>query len=181
MLYAEWVPKVLETVKDSEDTRTRLVGFPVPALREPLGIDLADVDAIEDAVYDLQALGLTRRRPNSFFNLTPAGRLAATQSIEEVCGDAVRETCNALTGEERRFVQALMDLSQEEYDLFARLRYVNVARIFERIGLEGPREWEESFLLPLVEKKCINYQEFKTDRDARLLFTGVTCVLIRSR
>jgi hypothetical protein len=181
MLYAEWVPKVLETVKDCEDNRTRLVGFPVPALREPLGIDLADVDAIEDAVYDLQALGLARRRPNSFFNLTPAGRLAATQSIEEVCGDALRQTCDGLIGEERRFVQALMDLSQEEYDLFARLRYVNVTRIFERIELEGPREWEESFLLPLVEKKCIDYQEFKTDRDVRLLFTGVTCVLIPSR
>jgi hypothetical protein len=175
MLYAEWVPKVLKAVKECENDRARLVGIPVPALQDPLHIDYGDVDAIEDAVYDLEALGLACRRPNSFFTLTPAGRQAATHSIEAVCGNTLRETCKTLTDEERRFVQALMDLSEKAYDLFARLRYVNVDRIFEQIGLELSREQQESFLLPLVEKNCIDYREFRTDRDARPLFTGVRC------
>ena len=175
MLYAEWVPKVLKTVKECENDRARLVGISAPALKDPLQIEDGDVDVIEDAVYDLEALGLARRRPNSFFNLTQTGRQAATQSIEDVCGDTLRETCETLTDEECRFVQALMELSEKEYDLFARLRYVDVDRIFEQIRLELSREQQESFLLPLVEKNCIDYREFKADRDARPLFTGVRC------
>ena len=42
--------------------------------------------------------------------------------------------------------------------------------------LELSREQQERFLLPLVEKNCIDYREFKADRDARPLFTGVRCV-----
>jgi hypothetical protein len=166
---------VLKALKECENDRARLVGLPAPALQDPLHVEYTDVDAIEDALYDLEALGLARRRPNSLFNLTPAGRRAATQSIEDVCGP-FRDTCKTLTDEELRFVQVLMELSEKEYALFARLRYMDVDQVFEHIGLEVSREEQESFLLPLVEKNCIDYREFKTDRDARPLLTGVLCV-----
>jgi hypothetical protein len=178
--YAEWVPKVLESVKENQNVRTRLVGLSVPALQDPLRVAYADVDAIEDALYDLEVLGLTRRRPNSFFNLTVAGRQAASQSIENVCGKTLREACETLTDEELRFVRALMDLSEGEYERFARLRYVDVDRIFEAVGLSVPRDEQESFLLPLVEKNCIDYREFETDRRVCPLFTGIMCVSARA-
>jgi hypothetical protein len=180
MLYTQWIQTVLKAFEGSENQRTRLVGLAIPALREPLGIALEDDDAIEDAVYDLEVLGLAHRRPNSFVSLTPAGREAAAQSIDAVCGDALRETCKTLTDDQRRFVVALVGLAKSEDDHLARLQYVDVAQVFEQIGLELPREQEESFLVPLVEKKCIDYREFEAGRDVSPLFSGIACAFAGS-
>jgi hypothetical protein len=54
MRYVEWVSMVLKTAKASENIRTRLVGLPIPGLRDRLQVTLADADAIGDAVYDLE-------------------------------------------------------------------------------------------------------------------------------
>ena len=176
MRYADWVPAVLSAASQCENNRTRLLGVPVPALRESLHIADDNVDAIEDAVYDLEVLGLAHRRPNGLFNLTEAGRQAATSSIEAVCGAATRETCTALTDQQRSFLQALIARSAAEGPEFARLHYVNVSLVFEEIGLMYSHLEQESFLLPLVEEGCIDYREYRTDRDARALFTAVACV-----
>ena len=176
MLYTEWISNVLNAARSCENVRTRLVGLPVPALREPLVIADADIDAIEDAVYDLEALGLARRRPNSFFNLTPVGREAAASGIEDVCGEILHEICATLTREEASFVRDLLEHSEREYVAFARLHYVDVDLTFEHIGLQLSHEQQEAFLMPLAEKICIDYREFETDRDARPLFAGIICV-----
>jgi hypothetical protein len=175
MSYLQWVQAVLKALSEAETVRTRLVGLAIPALREPLGMDLADVDAIEDAVYDLEVLGLVRRRPNSFVNLTVTGRRAAEQSIDAVCGETIRETCRLLSGDERRFVEAAVKLSETEQARFTRLQYVDVVSVLQEIGVELARGAEEAFLLSLVEKACIDYREFEGERDVSPLFTGVAC------
>lgn len=178
MLYVQWVPKVLDTMETCENDRARLMGLPPAALREPLGVDLSDVDAIEDALYDLEALGLAQRRPAGTFNLTTLGRLAAAQSIEDVGGASIQRTCRGLTDDERRFVQALLDLSQTPYDGFARARYVDLEQGFDKTRLHGSHEQQETFLLPLVVSTCIDYQEFVSARVVRPLFTGVICASV---
>lgn len=175
MLYTQWVQRVLEAMVASENTRTRLVGIPAAALREPLSLPLSDVDAITDAVYELEALGLVDRRPAGTYNLTRLGRQAADQSIEDVCGATIYRACTRLADGERSFLQTLLELSQSQYDSFARMHYVNVDAVFEQIGLRDTNEQQESFLLPLVLRKCIDYREYAKDRDARPLFTGVIC------
>jgi hypothetical protein len=177
MLYSQWATKVLHAMDACENVRTRLVGLPASGLRETLGVGLGDVDAIEDALYDLDVLSLARRRPSSGYNLTRSGRGAGAGSVEDVCGAAIRETCAALTDDEHTFLQALMKLSQSEEDAFARLRYVNVDQAFAQIGFTGSHEQQESFLLPLVESNCIDYQEFPSARTARPLITGVICAV----
>lgn len=177
MLYAQWVTKVLHAMDACENGRTRVVGLPAAALRETLGVGLSDVDAIEDALYDLDVLGLVRRRPAGGYNLTTFGREATPGSVEDACGTTIYETCTSLASNERAFLQVLMELCEKEYDGFARMRYVNVDHAFTEIGLTGSHEQQESFLLPLVESTCIDYQEFPSARVARPLITGVVCAV----
>lgn len=177
MLYTEWTSSVLNAAKQTESSaRVRLVGAPIPALRHPLHIGEADIDAIGDAVYDLEVLGLARSRANDFFNLTPEGRQAAGKSITSVCGELIQGVCSALTDDERRFLHALTEQSEREHDGFARLHFVNVEPIFQQIGLVVSRAEEETFLVGLVERSCIEYQEDEGSRDARPLFIAVACV-----
>lgn len=174
MLYTEWVQKVLDGTHASENIRTRLVGIHATALRETLGMHLEDVDAIEDALGDLDALGLAQRRPDGGFNLTPLGREAAARSIKEVCRMTILKTGGTLTDAQRSFLQALTQVSQMEYSGFARMRYINVHEVFTTIGLGGhTHEKQEAFLVPLVESRCIDYQEFPSARSARTLYTGI--------
>lgn len=175
MLYTQWVRDVLDAMVTCENDRTRLVGLPAAALRESLGVDLSEDDAIGDALYDLAVLGLAQRRPGGAYDLTALGRQAAAGSIEAVCGTTIQEACTALTDQERGFLRALLALAQTEYAGFARMRYVDVDTAFAEIGLHGSHEEQESFLLPLVVHSYVDYREFSSGRDARPLFTGVIC------
>lgn len=176
MLYTQWVRNVLRAMAESQNVRTRVVGLPASGLRDTLGVDLSDADAIEDALYDLEALGLTRRRPSGGYNLTPLGSEAVARSIENVCGTAIFATCTALTDDQRRFLDVLTERSQTEYDGFVRARYINVDQVFAAIGLsDNSHEQQELFLLPLVESRCIDYQEYPSARSVRPLYTGIAC------
>lgn len=138
--YVDWVEQVLKGLMDAvaADPAARTVGVAELKLQQRL-VDQQDatgpgMEALRDAVRDLECLGLSSRRGN-WIELTQAGRELAAGSLRVLWAEIMDIYVD---NEQLAFLQACVRLCEERHSAFALLREVTWEPVTEALGWVNP-------------------------------------------